>query len=169
MILEYKGKKPFLNNIAMEAPGCTIIGDVTIDEDSSIWFGAVVRADVAQVKIGRRTNIQDNATVHVVQGRGTIIGNEVTVGHNAVVHACTIGDRCLIGMGSVVLDNAEIGEGSVVGAGALVTQGKKFPPKSLIIGNPARAVRTISDEQYNQLIQSAETYVNLAKETAKSL
>jgi len=169
MRIDFKGNKPRLNNIALEAPGCSIIGDVTIGEESSIWFGAVIRADVASVTIGKRTNIQDNATVHVSNEAATIIGDEVTIGHNAVVHACTIGDRCLIGMGSVVLDYAEIGEGSVVGAGALVTQGKKYPPRSLIIGNPARAVRTINDDQYNQLIHSAEKYANLAKETAKSL
>jgi carbonic anhydrase/acetyltransferase-like protein (isoleucine patch superfamily) len=169
MQLQFKGKKPSLNKIALEAPGCSIIGDVSIGEDSSIWFGAVIRADVESVTIGKKTNIQDNATVHVNHDTCTIIGDEVTIGHNAVVHACTIGDRCLIGMGAVVLDNAEIGEGSVIGAGALVTQGKKYPPRSLIIGNPARAVRTINDEQYQQLIISAETYVNLAKETDKSL
>ena len=169
MTFKYKDKIPQLNNIALDAPNCSIIGDVTLEEDVSVWFGATIRADVESVTIGKRTNIQDNATVHVNHDTPTIIGEEVTVGHNAVVHACTIGDRCLIGMGSIVLDNAEIGEGSVVGAGALVTQGKKFPPRSLIIGNPAKAVRTISDDQYKKLIQSAETYVELAKETTKSL
>lgn len=169
MILTYKDKKPVFNNIALKAPNSSIIGDVVLEEDVSIWFGAVVRADVAEVRIGKRTNIQDNATVHVSHDNPTIIGEEVTVGHNAVVHACTIGDRCLIGMGSVVLDKAEIGEGSVVGAGALVTQGKKFPPRSLIVGSPAKAIGTINDEQYKQLIHSADTYVELAKETAGNL
>lgn len=169
MQIEFKGKKPTINNIALEATGCSISGDVTIGEDSSVWFGAVIRADVAPVTIGKRTNVQDNATVHVSDEVATIIGDEVTIGHNAVVHACTIGNRCLIGMGSVILDRAEIGEGSVVGAGALVTQGKRFPPRSLIIGNPARAVRTIDDEQYEQLKHSADTYVKLAKDTTQSL
>lgn len=169
MIYKYKDKTPKLNNIAFDAPNCAIIGDVTLEEDVSIWFGATVRGDVAPIKIGRRTNIQDNATVHVNRNTPTIIGEEVTVGHNAVVHACTIGDRCLIGMGSTVLDDAEIGEGSVVGAGALVTQGKKFPARSLIIGSPAKAIATINDEQYQQLKDSAETYVNLARDTSASL
>lgn len=169
MQIEFKGKKPTLDNIALEAPGSLIIGDVTIGEESSVWFGAVIRADVAPVTIGSRSNIQDNATVHVSTDFATTIGDDVTIGHNAVVHACTIGNRCLIGMGSIILDNAEIGEGSVVGAGSLVTLGKKYPPRSLIIGNPARAVRTINDDQYDQLQHSADTYVTLAKETAQSL
>lgn len=169
MQIQFNGKIPQLENIAFEAPGCSIIGDVTIGEESSVWFGTVIRADVAPVTIGKRTNIQDNATVHVGNDVATTIGDEVTIGHNAVIHGCTIGNRCLIGMGSVILDKAEIGEGSVVGAGALVTQGKKYPPRSLIIGNPAKAVRPISDDQYEQLKLSADTYVNLAKETVKSL
>lgn len=169
MIFNFEDKKPVLNNIALEAPNCTIIGDVHLEEDVSIWFGASVRADVSFIKIGRRSNIQDNATVHVNDDTPTIIGEEVTVGHNAVLHGCTIGNLCLIGMGAIVLDHAEIGEGSVVGAGALVTQGKKFPPRSLIIGNPAKAVRTISDDQYDLLKKSADTYVELAEKTAKSL
>lgn len=169
MIIEYEGKKPLLNNIALEAPNCSIIGDVTLEEDVSIWFGATVRADVASVTIGKRTNIQDNATVHVSNDLPTIIGEDVTVGHNAVIHACTIGDCCLIGMGSIVLDKAEIGEGSVVGAGALVTQGKKYPPRSLIIGNPAKVVRTVSDDQYELLKKSASTYVDLAQKTSRSI
>ena len=169
MQLEYKGKKPILNNIALEAPGCSIIGDVTLEEDVSIWFGAVVRGDVEAVRIGRRSNIQDNATVHVNHDTPALIGEDVTVGHNAVIHACSIGDRCLIGMGAIILDYVEIGEDSVVGAGALVTQGKKFPPRSLIIGSPAKAVRTITDEQCKQLKESADTYVKLARETAETL
>ncbi len=169
MILNFDGKKPIINDTALTVPNCTIIGDVVLEENVSIWFGASVRADVSNIKIGKRSNIQDNATVHVNYDSPTIIGEDVTVGHNAVLHGCKIGNRCLIGMGSVILDNVEIGEGSVVGAGALVTQGKIFPSRSLIIGNPAKVISTVTDEQYEQLIQSANTYVELAKETAKSI
>jgi len=169
MIYRYKDKLPKVENIAFDAPNCAIVGDVKMGDDASVWYGAAIRGDVASVEIGRRSNIQDNATVHVGHGTPTIIGNEVTVGHNAVIHGCTVEDRCLIGMGAVVLDNAHIGEGSVVGAGSLVTQGKKFPPRSLIVGSPAKAIGSISEEQYEQLKQSAETYVNLAREAAQSL
>jgi carbonic anhydrase/acetyltransferase-like protein (isoleucine patch superfamily) len=169
MRIKYKGIEPLLKDIALEAPNCSLIGDVTLEKDVSIWFGATVRADVASVTIGKRSNIQDNATVHVSHGNPTVIGEEVTVGHNAIIHGCTIGNCCLIGMGSIILDNAVIGDGSVVGAGALVTQGKKYPPRSLIIGNPAKVVRTINDDQFEQLKMSAETYVELARETSKSI
>ncbi|RQW03896.1 MAG: gamma carbonic anhydrase family protein [Calditrichaeota bacterium] len=169
MIYKYKDKKPKAEKIAFDAPNCAIIGEVAIGEGASVWFGATIRADVAPVTIGKNTNIQDNATVHVSHGNPTVIGDEVTVGHNAVVHGCTIGNRCLIGMGAVVLDQAVIGDGSVVGAGALVTQGKRFPPRSLIVGSPAKAVALISDDQYEKLIESAQTYVTLAIETAVSM
>lgn len=169
MVYSYKNISPKLGKDVFEAPNCAVIGDVILEDEASVWFGATIRADVAPVKIGKKTNIQDNATVHVSGDTPAIIGNEVTVGHNAVIHACTIGDRCLIGMGSVVLDKADIGEGSVVGAGALVTQGKKFPPRSLIVGSPAKAIGRINDDQYEQLIKSADTYVKLAGETAASL
>lgn len=168
MIFKYKDYTPQLNNIALDAPNSSIIGNVQMEEDSSVWFGAVIRADVAPVSIGKRSNIQDNVTVHVSHDAPTTIGDDVTVGHNAVIHGCTIENQCLIGMGAVILDKAQIGEGSVVGASALVTQGKTFPPRSLIIGNPAKAVRTVSDEQYDQLKSHAENYVQLAKETADS-
>ncbi len=169
MVFEFDGKKPVLNNIALCAPGSSIIGDAKLENDVSIWFGASIRADVDLIHIGKKSNIQDNATVHVNYNTPTIIGNGVTVGHNAVLHGCTIDDNCLIGMGAIVLDQVEIGEGSIVGAGALLTQGKKFPPRSLIIGSPAKVAGTVSDTQYEHILKSADTYLELATKTSESI
>lgn len=163
-LLPYGGKTPRLAPGTLVASGAQLIGDLEIGADSSIWFNVVVRADVHHIRIGARTNIQDNSTVHVTEGEAPcIIGNDVTVGHNAIVHACTVEDLCLIGMGAIILDHAVIGAGSLVGAGALVTQGKRFPPRSLIIGSPAKAVRTLTDEELAGLRESAAHYVTTAR------
>ncbi len=168
MKLEFDGKKPVLNNIAFEADNSAIIGDVVLEEGVSVWFGASVRADVSSIYIGKRSNVQDNASIHVNYDTPTIVGEDVTIGHNAVLHGCKIGDKCLIGMGSVILDKVEIGEGSVVGAAALITQGKKFPPRSLILGNPAKAVRPVTEDEYRQILENGRVYVELACKTAES-
>lgn len=163
-IFPYNGKTPKLGRDVLVAGGAQVIGDLIVGDESSIWFNVVVRADVHHVRIGARTNIQDNTTVHVTEGQSPcIIGNDVTVGHNAIVHACTIEDLCLIGMGAIVLDKAVIREGSLVGAGALVTQGKEFPPRSLIIGSPAKAVRQLTDQEVEGLRDSAQHYVTTAR------
>jgi carbonic anhydrase/acetyltransferase-like protein (isoleucine patch superfamily) len=132
--------------------------------ESSVWFNTVIRADVQPIRIGARTNVQDNTTIHVTAADGPcFIGKDVTIGHGAVIHACTIEDLCLIGMGSVILDKVVIGHGSMVGAGSVVTPGKVFPPRSLIVGSPARVVRTLTDAEYAGLTASAQHYVEIAR------
>ena len=167
MLLRYKEWFPTLKKNSWIAPDATIIGNVETGEDVSIWFGCVVRGDVHYIKIGDRTNIQDLTMIHVTHykrsdmsdGYPTIIGNDVTIGHRVMLHGCTIEDACLIGMNSTILDGAVIGKESIVGAGALVTGGKKFPPRSLILGSPAKVVRELSDEEVAELYASARRYV----------
>ena len=142
MIKEFEGTKPTIDNKTYIADGTHIIGKVTIKEYSSIWFNTVVRGDVNYIEIGRYTNIQDNSVVHVSNDYPTVIGDYVTVGHNAVVHACTVEDHCLIGMGSVILDGAVIGKGSIVAAGAVVKKNHVIPPFSVVAGIPAKVVKT---------------------------
>jgi carbonic anhydrase/acetyltransferase-like protein (isoleucine patch superfamily) len=163
-ILPFDGKLPELGQDVLVASGAQLIGDLRIGSQSSIWFNVVVRADVHHVRIGERTNIQDNTTVHVTEGRAPcIIGSDVTVGHNAILHACTVEDLCLIGMGAIVLDHAVIGKGSLVGAGALVTQGKIFPPHSLIVGSPAKVMRPLTEAEIEALKLSAVHYIETAR------
>ncbi|MCS7286545.1 MAG: gamma carbonic anhydrase family protein [Anaerolineae bacterium] len=145
---------------AFIAPGAFIIGDVTIGPESSVWFGAVLRGDIAPIVVGRKTNIQDGAVVHVDIGQPTFIGNGVTVGHGAILHGCTIRDNVLIGIRAVVLTGAVIGENSIVGAGAVVTEGTVIPPNSLVLGIPARVVGEITPELLQRIKESAEHYRN---------
>ena len=143
-----------------------------IGEDSSVWFGCVVRGDVHKIEIGSRTSIQDLSMVHVTHykkedmsdGHPTIIGDDVTIGHKVMLHGCTIENGCLIGMSATILDGAVIGEGSIVGAHSLVTQGKKFPPRSMIMGSPAKVVRELTQEEADGLIAHAARYVNFKNE-----
>jgi len=145
------------------------MGDVEIGEDSSLWYGAVVRGDVHRIRIGARTNIQDQATVHVTRDRfPTLIGDEVTVGHRAVVHGCTVGSRALIGIGAIVLDGAEVGEGAWVAAGAVVTPGTRIPPGCLAVGVPAQVVRELSTEERDLQTQRTLAYVETAKQHARA-
>jgi carbonic anhydrase/acetyltransferase-like protein (isoleucine patch superfamily) len=168
MILRYKDDFPKIDRSAWTAPSADIIGDVEIGADSSVWFGCVIRGDVHYIKIGKRTSIQDMSMIHVTHyekekrigdGFPTIIGDDVTIAHRVMLHGCVIGNACLIGMSATILDGAEIGEESIVGAGALVTGGKKFPPRSLILGSPAKAVRTLTDEEVANIYKNAENYV----------
>jgi gamma-carbonic anhydrase len=160
MIESYLGIRPHYDTSAFVADNATVIGDVRLGSQTSIWYNAVVRGDVNWIRIGDQSNVQDNAVVHVTHGSApTLIGNLVTIGHSAVVHGCTIEDACLIGIGAVVLDNAVIGQGSLVGARALVTGNTRIPPRSLVVGSPARVVRELSDEEVASVRQNALNYV----------
>lgn len=160
MIMSFKGKSPELKAKSWVAPSADLIGDVVLGADSSVWFGVVVRADINSVKIGERCSIQDNSVIHVDTDFPTTIGNDVTVGHKATLHGCTIEDGCLIGMGAIILDGAVIGKGSIVAAGSVVTPGKTFPAGSMLLGAPAKMVKTLSEDQRKQFIEHARRYVN---------
>ena len=174
MILPYRDYQPQVGKGGWVAPNATLIGDAVLGEDVSLWFGVVVRGDVHRIRIGARTNIQDQCLLHITQHEGeersdhdghpTIIGSEVTVGHRVILHAYTVGDLCLIGMGAIVLDGSVIGMESIVAAGSIVTGGKVFPPRSLIMGAPAKVVREITDSQVEEFRASWQRYVALKNE-----
>lgn len=163
-IIEYKGKKPVLGERVFLAEGARLIGDVEIGDDSSVFYNAVIRADLAEIRIGKRTNIQDNVSVHLATDAGVHIGDDVTIGHNAVVHACDIEDNVLIGMGAIVMDGALIRKNSVVAAGALVPQGKEYPEGSLIVGTPARVARQLTDEEIRKFHEGVLHYIEIKDE-----
>lgn len=164
MILKFKEFYPKIDPSAWIAPSADLIGNIEIGEDSSVWFGCVIRSDINEVKIGKNTNIQDLSCIHTDTNSKTIIGNNVTVGHKVMLHGCIIEDNCLIGMSATILDNAVIGEGSIVGANSLVTAGKVFPPKSMIMGSPAKVVKQLSQEDVDKLIAHAGRYVEYKNE-----
>ncbi len=172
MLLKFKNWFPKIKKSAWIAPSADVIGNVKIGKDSSIWFGAVIRGDVHKIRIGKRTSIQDLSMVHVTHykkddmsdGNPTIIGDDVTIGHKVMLHGCTINNGCLIGMSATILDGAVIGEGSVVGAHSLVTSNKVFPPNSLIMGSPAKVVKTLRKEESDNLIAHAQRYVKFKNE-----
>ena len=164
MIAAYAGKAPQLDPTVYVVESATVIGDVVIGPESSIWFGAVVRGDIESIRIGARSNVQDNATLHVVGGKfGTRLGDGVTVGHNAVVHGCVVEDGSLVGMGAIVLDGAVIGAESLVAAGALVAPGARIPPRSLVIGSPGKVARSLTDDELERIRSSASNYVGYAR------
>mgnify|MGYP000936914550 FL=1 len=164
MILPYQGKTPVIDPTVFIAPTAAVIGDVTIGAGSSVWFGAVVRGDFQPITIGQNTNIQENATVHVMCDVPVHIGDHVLIGHNAVVHCSRIGDNTLIGMGSIVMGYSEIGENVVIGAGTFLPQHKKIPSNSLVFGNPAQIVRALRDDEIEALREAAENYAGLGAE-----
>ncbi len=167
MIYPYKDTYPQIGKNCFVAPSADLIGELTMGEDCSVWFGCVLRADVHYIRIGDRVNIQDLSMIHVTHwkhpdrsdGNPTIIEDDVTIGHRVMLHGCTIKKASLIGMSATILDGAVIGEESIVGAGSLVTKNKIFPPRSLIMGAPAKAVRTLTDEEVHELYASARRYV----------
>jgi gamma-carbonic anhydrase len=158
----YLRKQPTLGQGVYIARGAVVVGDVTLGDGASVWYNAVLRGDINRIVVGRHSNIQDNAVLHLAGELGCILGDHVTVGHAAVVHACTVRDRCLIGMGAVILDEAVIGEESLVGARALVTQGTRIPPGSLVLGAPARVARSLTARERKDLLRAARHYVENA-------
>ncbi len=163
-IAHHLGSTPHIPANAFVAANATLLGDVTLGEESSVWYQCVLRADIHHIKIGPRSNIQDGSVVHLADAFGVEVGELVTVGHKAILHACKLADEVLVGMGAIILDGAEIGARSIVGAGALVTGGKKYPPGSLILGSPAKAVRMLSLDEQAGIKVWAERYVQLSRE-----
>ena len=162
-LYELDGRAPQVAASAWVADSAQVIGDVTLAEDVSIWFGSVLRGDTSNLQIGAGTNIQDGSVLHADPGKPLVVGERVTVGHQVMLHGCTIGDESLIGIGAVILNGAKIGKNCLVGAGALVTEGKEFPDGSMIIGSPAKAVRELTPEQIEGLRNSAQHYIDNAR------
>ncbi len=158
MLLGYKDKTPALGERCFTAENAAVIGDVTLGDDCSIWFGAVLRGDSGPITVGDRSNIQDNVTVHCSSGGAVRIGSDVSVGHNAVVHGAVLEDGVLVGMGAVVLDGAVVGAGSIIAAGAVVTKGSVIPPNSLVMGIPGKAARVLPA---GANLENARVYMNL--------
>jgi len=165
MIASFRGATPVIDSSAYVVDSAVVIGDVVIGADTSVWFHAVVRGDVNSIRIGRGTNVQDHAMIHVLSARSqATVGDDVTIGHGAIVHGCTIGDRTLVGMGAIVLDGVEVGADCLVGAGALLTPGTRIAPGQLVVGSPAKAARPLTDAERASLIASAANYARVAAE-----
>ncbi|MFO0678447.1 MAG: gamma carbonic anhydrase family protein [Polyangiaceae bacterium] len=160
----FRGTKPVIAASAFVADNAAVIGDVHLGDDSSIWFGCTVRGDVGEIRFGARTNVQDGSVVHVTGGlSSTHVGDDVTVGHMVILHGCRIGSRVLVGMGSTVLDNAVVGDECLVAAGSLVTPRTVIPPRSFVMGRPARVVRPVKDDELAMIVSSAHHYVENAR------
>jgi carbonic anhydrase/acetyltransferase-like protein (isoleucine patch superfamily) len=168
-LYQIAGQRPTIADDAWVAPSADLIGDVHLAPEASVWFGAVIRADNTPIKVGPRSNVQEGAMLHSDPGAPCTVGEDVTIGHHAILHGCTIGDRALIGMGATILNRAVIGEDCIVGAGALVTEGKQFPAGSLIVGSPARAIRQLDDAARAMLKASAAHYVAKQRDYAANL
>ncbi|MDA5108040.1 gamma carbonic anhydrase family protein [Brevibacillus thermoruber] len=151
-------KKPTVSPTAYIAPGANIIGDVAIDEYASVWFNAVLRGDTQGIRIGRGSNVQDGTVIHVDSRYPTVIGSDVTIGHSAIVHGCTIADRVIVGMGSIIMDGAVIGEHTIIGSGTVIPAGKTYPPGVLILGSPGKVIRDLTPEEIEKIVISAQIY-----------
>lgn len=163
LILPYGGVSPTIHPSAFLAPNATVIGDVEIGPESSVWFNTVLRGDVYYIRVGARANIQDLTMVHVTHGKyATLIEDDVTVGHSVTLHGCTLRKGCLVGIGSIVMDQADVGEGALIGAGSLVTPGTRIPPGVLAVGSPCRVKRELTDAERAHLRASAPHYVGIA-------
>jgi carbonic anhydrase/acetyltransferase-like protein (isoleucine patch superfamily) len=145
------------------AKNATVRGEVSMGEEVSVWFGAVIRADKDMIRIGDRSNVQDNAVLHTSKGYPVMIGNDVSVGHGAILHGCRIADRVLVGMGAIVLNGADVGSDSILGAGTVVTEGYRIPPGSVVVGVPGKVVKEISDQQRDHIVENARNYWTLAR------
>src|SRR6266436_4604621 len=160
----YLERPPTLHPSAWIAPGASVIGDVTLEEESSVWYGAVLRGDINRIIIGPRSNVQDNAVIHLDTDYPTVVGELVTIGHSAIVHACKIDNEVLVGMGVIILDDVEVGARCIIGANALVTGGMKIPPGSLVLGSPAKIRRQLTLDEQKDIARWAWSYVETAKE-----
>jgi carbonic anhydrase/acetyltransferase-like protein (isoleucine patch superfamily) len=162
-LAKFLGRTPQVSESAFVANSATLVGDVRLGKDSSVFYGAVLRGDIETITIGESSNVQDGCIVHLADDLGAHIGAWCTIGHAAIIHACTIGDECLVGMQAVVLDGAEIGDQCLIGAGSLVTQRTKIPPRSLVLGSPAKVVRPLKENELASLRESAAKYVAVAR------
>lgn len=161
MLITYRGQRPHVESSAFIQTSAQVIGKVVVGADSSLWFNVVVRGDINTIQIGRRTNVQDGAVIHVCSDHPLVIGDDVTIGHNATIHGCTIGDGCLIGMGSIVLDGAVLESEVLVAAGSLIAPGSHIPAGTLVMGRPAQVKRALQSQEIEALRKSAENYVTL--------
>ena len=169
-VFALKGVMPKLGKDTFVAPNASVIGDVVLGDESSIWFGAVLRGDAFPIRIGARTNVQDNAVVHITGGKAqTTIGDDVTIGHIALIHGCTIGNRCLIGMGSILLDGAVIEDDCLIAAGSLVPPRMRIPTRSLVLGRPAKVVRVLDPSDFEHIREAGALYVGYARDFVAGL
>lgn len=167
MIMDFEGVTPRINKNTYISESVDIIGKVNVEENVNIWFGTRLRGDMNNIIIGENTNIQENSVVHVDINSPCIIGKNVTIGHGTIIHGCSISDNVLVGMGSIILNNAKIGKNTIIGAGSLVTQGKEFPEGVLILGNPAKVIRQLTETEIESIQRSADNYVSLSKKYKK--
>jgi carbonic anhydrase/acetyltransferase-like protein (isoleucine patch superfamily) len=168
-VKSFHGKKPKVKSGAYVAETATLIGDVEIGENSSVWYGAVLRGDMHYIKIGKNSSVQDNSVMHGTADKyPTIVGDNVSIGHNAIVHGCTIGDNCIIGMGSIILEGSEIGDWCIIGAGAVVPEGAKIPGGSIALGLPAKVVKSVTEGHKARITRNWKAYVKLKDVYLKS-